>query len=201
LAWNPGQGLAELLRKAGSMRDGGSGQLAPKQGLPVLFLKMLLPAGQQVRAIDLVLVKNLADPSRQLIVLAAIIVVLQIGGDFPEGRMAQGLREQGGNAPTQHRLGKEILSKSILGNTVEQVPDKTGRQRKLEIGRDPVDKGNLLSDPLGHALIVHDDDLRHQRIVQRLPHDGAHLLKKVLQPVGLMKKQGRLLQNGLGSGR
>ena len=42
--------------------------------------------------------------------------------------------------------------------------------------------------------------VRGQGIVQRLPHNVAKLVKKELQPVGLMKKQRRLLQKVFGIG-
>ena len=178
--------LAAALTEQGAQGQACRGESPPEQGLPVLVAPLALPLAQQVRSEDQVLIEHLADPFGQLQELAAVRVVRQIGGEFGEQGVVEAVRQEADEAPAEHRPGEQVLLGRAAAQPLQQFPDKAAGQGKVEVGGDAGGQGRLAGEPLGHALVGHNDALRPQGVCRRLLEHGEQMRKKDFQPVGLM---------------
>ncbi len=181
---------AAAFAEQGAQRRPLGGEPPPEQGLPVLVAALVLPAEEQVRPEDQVLVEHLADPFGQLEELAAVRVVRQVGGGFDEQRMVEAVGQQVDQPPAEYRPGEQILLARPAAQPLDQLPDKAAGQGAVEVGGDAGGLGDPAGEPLGHALVGHDDALRPQGVGRRLLEDREQVGEKVLQPVGLMHEHG-----------
>ncbi len=186
-----GKELPEPRGQLHALREARPTQSPPEDGLPVV-IPPLLPAPQQVRAVDLILIKDLAAFAAELKKPDMVMIALQIGGRFGKGRLTEQLGQEGKNAPAQDCGLEKVFSRAFPGETVEQIPDTTTGQGEVEVCRDAGMQGQLEAHPLGHPLVLDHDDLRGERIFRRLGKDRPELVKEIFQAIGLIHKHGRL---------
>ena len=207
----------KLLVEVGSVvaargeRQGAGHQLAPQLRLPILTAHLgqfepqslpLLPAGDPVRPVDQILVKEirylLAElPQPNLFgILGRILLIsaAQISGKRGKGGAIQQGRQNGHQLPAHGALVVGALARHIRQHPGEHLPDKAGGQRKVDIGGDAEGFGQLQLEPLGHARTLHQDLLPIEGVREgRLPDAAHQQLLEQIQLIGVVEgKHGRL---------
>ncbi len=188
-------------------------QLAPQLGLPILTAHpgqfqpqsfALFPAGDPVRPVDQILVKQirylLAElPQPDLLGIPGKILLIsttQIGGERGKGGPVQQGRQNGHQLPAHGALVVGTLARYVRQHPGEHLPDKAGGQRKVDIGGDAEGFGQLQLEPLGHARTLHQDLLPIEGVRERgLPDMVDQQLLEQIQLIGVVEgKHGRLRQ-------
>ena len=181
--------------------------LAPQLGLPELpfgngrigaarraqHILALLPGGQPVGAVDLVLVEQVGQLFGQLQQTLRLARAQKVGNRC-ERRLAQALRQQTHQAPDHGRLVQRRFTRHLMPaqNLPVAAPDKARRQLDLCCGAHALLLGHAHLEPLGHAVALHQHDLGLQRLQGMRRQPGQHGIGQRLGLVAVNGDQARL---------
>ncbi len=149
---------------------------APERRLPAFLViqrsragarqaDMVAPGGpvvQPVGAVDLILVEQIGQPHRQLIALAAVVVIGKKAFEWREIRLVLQRGQQAHQPPGQ----RQFIQRGLLGHAVAAqhaavaVPEKTRRQLHIQRRRDAAAALRRVCrqrhlQPLSNAVALH----------------------------------------------
>ena len=179
---------------------------APERRLPAFLViqrpragsrqaDMVAPGGpvvEPVGAVNLILVEQVGQPHRQLVTLAAIVVI----GEKAFKRGEVGLILQCGQQPHQPPGQRLLVERRLLGHAVAPqnatvaVPEKPRRQLHIQRRGDAAAALRRVGSqrhlqPLGDAVALHQDDFVFQRRQRVRPHPVHRQLAQGLQAVAV----------------
>jgi hypothetical protein len=127
----------------------------------------VLPLGEQIRTVNQVLIEDITDPSSQLIPCGRLrhradIRRFRLKEGCPQQRRQQSRRCASAAPPCKRDPPQEDHPSSRWKRSQTKRPGK----RELQVGGYARGKGDLSSNPMRHALVVHHDNFWGQRIRQ-----------------------------------